>query len=83
MNSPRSNAAKPSSTKGFVLVALVMRQFGNAVVDQLTRGFFDRGEIAGRDVRLDSCFLFGRQCYRHACIRSMLERRRPSTGCTA
>jgi hypothetical protein len=63
-----------------VLVALVMREFGNAVVDQLTRGFFDRGEIAARDVRLDPCFLFGPVIDIPASW-SMLERRESSTGC--
>jgi hypothetical protein len=47
-------------------VALVVHEFGNAVVDQLTRSFLDRSKLAGRDVRLDPRFLFGCECYRQA-----------------
>ena len=48
------------------LVALVVREFGNAVIDQLTRRLFDRSEVAGCDMRLDPRFLFGCERYRHA-----------------
>jgi hypothetical protein len=49
-----------------VAVALVICELGNLRVDQLTRGFFDRSEVAGCDVRLDPRFLFGCERYRHA-----------------
>ena len=73
----RENVAPRNGCAGFVnqrlrsrhivrLVALVVSEFGNAVVDQLTRGFFNRSEVSGRDVRLDPRFLFGCECYRHA-----------------
>jgi hypothetical protein len=38
-----------------------MRQFGDTVVDQLTRRLLDRSEVAGCDMRLDPSFLFERE----------------------
>ena len=49
-----------------VVVARVVREFSDAVVDQLARRFLDRRKMVGRDVPLDPRFLFGCEGYRHA-----------------
>ena len=49
-------------------IVAFMLEFRNPVVDESTRGFFDRRKIAALDTCFQPRFLLGMKCYRHGCF---------------